>query len=64
MLTARITFSPCSIPSPVSEFPSGFGGLLLNYGYFRLVITKITFITSIFAYVIQLAAFGIGGIKC
>jgi hypothetical protein len=47
----------------VSEFPSGFGGLLLNYGHFKLVITKITFITSIFAYVIQLAAFGIGGIK-
>jgi hypothetical protein len=48
----------------VSAFPSGFGGLLLNYGQFMLVITKITFITSTFAYGIQLAAFGIGGIKC
>jgi hypothetical protein len=30
ILAAWLTFSPWFIPSQVSEFPSGFGGRLLN----------------------------------
>jgi hypothetical protein len=62
--TAWVALPPRSVSLSVNELYSGFGVRLLNQGQFMLVIAKITFIMIMFAYGVQLTAFGIGGIMC